>query len=252
MSVSTPLSDIELVQGIRAGDEQMREQLIMRHTPLVRSIARRYAGRGLALDDIIQAGYLGLVQSVNRYQPERGVPLSAFAARTIEGEIMHQFRDRGWAVRVPRSLQELSRRTSSMSERLSHKLGRAPTVEELAVALEVTPEQVNEAITAQRAYTAESLDVSPGGDDRNGEGGGRGRTLSSDDESLESVADRTTLVRLLQTLPMRERRIVALRYFDDLTQSEIAERLGISQMHVSRLLRAALDSLRAELDSAAA
>ncbi len=94
--------------------------------------------------------------------------------------------------------------------------------------------------------------MSPGGDDRNGEGGGRGRTLATDDESLESVADRTTLVRLLQTLPTRERRIVALRYFDDLTQSEIAERLGISQMHVSRLLRAALDSLRAELDSAAA
>ncbi len=251
MSVSTPLTDIELVQGIRQGDEQMREQLIMRHTPLVRSIARRYAGRGLALDDIIQAGYLGLVQSVNRYQPERGVPLSAFAARTIEGEIMHQFRDRGWAVRVPRSLQELSRRTSSMSERLSHKLGRAPTVEELAEALEVTPEQVAEAITAQRAYTAESLDVTPGGDDRSGDGG-RGRTLATDDESLESVADRTTIVKLLQTLPMRERRIVALRYFDDLTQSEIADRLGISQMHVSRLLRAALDSLRSELDANAA
>src|SRR4249920_3897810 len=98
MSITTPLTDMELVHGVREGDERMREQLIMRHTPLVRSIARRYVGRGLALDDIVQAGNLGLVQSVNRYRPERGVPLSAFAARTIEGEIMHQFRDRGWAV----------------------------------------------------------------------------------------------------------------------------------------------------------
>ncbi len=159
MSITTPLTDMELVHGIREGDERMREQLIMRHTPLVRSIARRYVGRGLALDDIVQAGNLGLVQSVNRYRPERGVPLSAFAARTIEGEIMHQFRDRGWAVRVPRSLQELSRRTSAMRERLSHKLGRAPSTDELAAALDVTPEQVDEAVMAQRAYTADSLDV---------------------------------------------------------------------------------------------
>ena len=123
MSVTTPHTDMELVHGIRAGDEQAREQLIMRHMPLVRSIAHRYAGLGLALDDIIQAGSLGLVQSVNRYQPERGVPLSAFAARTIDGEIMHQFRDRGWSVRVPRSLQELSRRTAAVGDRLSHRLG---------------------------------------------------------------------------------------------------------------------------------
>jgi RNA polymerase sigma-B factor len=242
---------MELVHGIRAGDEQMREQLIMRHMPLVRSIAHRYAGRGLALDDIVQAGSLGLVQSVNRFQPERGVPLSAFAARTIEGEIMHQFRDRGWSVRVPRSLQELSRRTAGVSERLSHRLGRAPTTDELAEAMEVTPEQVEEAIMAQRAYTAESLDIGPG-DDGAGDGGRGQRWLATSDESLESAPDRTTLVSVLHTLPPRERRIVALRYFDDLTQSEIAERLGISQMHVSRLLRAALDALRRELEPAAA
>jgi RNA polymerase sigma-B factor len=224
----------------------MREELIMRHAPLVRTIARRYSGRGLALDDIVQSGYLGLVQSVKRYDPERGVPLSAFAARTIEGEIMHQFRDRGWAVRVPRSLQELSRRTASTNERLSHQLGRAPTVAELAKALDVTPEQVEEAQMAQRAYTAESLDTSV--EDENGRDSARGRSLATTDEALEGVPDRTTLVRLLQSLPPRERRIVALRYFDDMTQSEIADRLGISQMHVSRLLRAALDTLRGELE----
>ncbi len=250
MSITTPLTDMELVHGIREGDERMREQLIMRHTPLVRSIARRYAGRGLALDDIVQAGNLGLVQSVNRYRPERGVPLSAFAARTIEGEIMHQFRDRGWAVRVPRSLQELSRRTSAMRERMSHKLGRTPSTDELAEALEVTPDQVEEAVMAQRAYTADSLDI--GASDDGTVTGSRAQWLATDDPSLESVADRATLVSLMQTLPQRERRIVALRYFDDLTQSEIADRLGISQMHVSRLLHAALDSLREELDPVAA
>jgi RNA polymerase sigma-B factor len=242
---------MELVHGIRAGDEQAREQLIMRHMPLVRSIAHRYAGRGLALDDIIQAGSLGLVQSVNRYQPERGVPLSAFAARTIEGEIMHQFRDRGWSVRVPRSLQELSRRTAAVGDRLSHRLGRAPTTDELAEAMEITPSQVEEAIMAQRAYTAESLDVRAN-DDGTGDSGRGQKWLATTDDSLESVADRTTLVSVLHTLPPRERRIVTLRYFDDLTQSEIADRLGISQMHVSRLLRAALDSLRRELEPAAA
>jgi RNA polymerase sigma-B factor len=251
MSVTTPHTDMELVHGIRAGDEQMREQLIMRHMPLVRSIAHRYAGRGLAFDDIVQAGSLGLVQSVNRYQPERGVPLSAFAARTIEGEIMHQFRDRGWSVRVPRSLQELSRRTAKVNERLSHRLGRAPTTDELAKAMEVTPEQVEEAIMAQRAYTAESLDISPG-DDGASDGGRGQRWLATTDEMLESVPDRATLVSVMRTLPSRERRIVALRYFDDLTQSEIAERLGISQMHVSRLLRSALDALRRELEPLAA
>ena len=159
MSVTTPLTDMELVHRSARASTEMREQLIVRHTPLVRSIARRYAGRGLAMDDIVQAGNLGLVQSVNRYQPERGVPLSAFAARTIEGEIMHQFRDRGWSVRVPRSLQELSRRARRRRDgcRTSWAARRPPMSSPRR--LEVTPEQVEEAVMAQRAYTAESLDV---------------------------------------------------------------------------------------------
>ncbi len=245
MSGSTAYTEFELIRGARDGDEAMREQLIVKHMPLVKAIARRYAGRGLAMDDIVQSGYLGLVQAVNRFDVSRGVPLSAFAARTIEGEIMHEFRDRGWAVRVPRSLQELGRRVSTARERLSHKLGRAPSIDELAQLLEVEPQRVEEAIAAQRAYTADSLDARLG--DEHGGDGTRVRALATADDSLDGVTDRTTLVELMKSLPARERKIVALRYFDDLTQSEIAERMDISQMHVSRLLRGALDDLRGQL-----
>ncbi|HYX87103.1 MAG TPA: sigma-70 family RNA polymerase sigma factor [Gaiellales bacterium] len=238
-------SDIELARACQDGDATGREALIMRHAGLVRAIARRYSGRGLSYDDIVQSGYLGLIQAVDRYDPGRGVPIRVYAARTIEGEIMHLFRDRGWAIRVPRSLQEMSRRMAGLNERLSHRLGRTPSVEELAEASGEDQERVTEALWAQRAYTAESLadPSAENGDDR----GGDDRLLVFEDRGFDAALDRDTLARAIRRLPARERTIVALRFFDDLTQSEIAARLGISQMHVSRLLRASLDRLRAEI-----
>jgi RNA polymerase sigma-B factor len=225
-----------------------RDALIMRHAKLVRSIARRYAGRGLSYEDIVQSGYIGLIQAVDRFDPNRGVPLRAYAARTIEGEIMHLFRDRGWALRVPRSLQEMSRRMAVLSERMSHRLGRTPTAEELAEASGEDVERVTEALWAQRAYTVEPLTESPVSDD--GErSGAAGRELSVEEPGFEGVLRRETLERAIRKLPPRERAIVALRFLDDLTQSEIASRMGISQMHVSRLLRASLDQLREELET---
>ena len=223
-----------------------REALIMRHAKLVRSIARRYTGRGLVYDDIVQSGYIGLIQAVDRFDPSRGVPLRAYAARTIEGEIMHLFRDRGWALRVPRSLQEMSRRMAALSERMSHRLGRPPTAEELAEASGEDVERVSEALWAQRAYTVEPLTEGPVSEE--GERtGAAGRELSVDEPGFEGVLRRDTLERAIRQLPPRERAIVALRFLDDLTQSEIAARMEISQMHVSRLLRASLDQLRDEL-----
>jgi RNA polymerase sigma-B factor len=231
-----------------------RDALIMRHAKLVRSIARRYTGRGLAYDDIVQSGYIGLIQAVDRFDPERGVPLRAYAARTIEGEIMHLFRDRGWALRVPRSLQEMSRRMAVLSERMSHRLGRTPTPEELAEASGEDVERVSEALWAQRAYTVEPLTESPVTDESE-RSSAAGRELSVEEPGFDSVVRRDTLERAIRRLPERERTIVALRFLDDLTQSEIAARMDISQMHVSRLLRASLDQLREELhaiESAAA
>ena len=242
-------TDIELITAHReAGDPAPREELVMRHSGLVRSIARRYHGRGLAQDDIEQTGYLGLIQAVDRYQPSRGVPLRAFAARTIEGEIMHLFRDHGWAVRVPRSLQELSRRVAAVRDRLGHRLGRSPTIEELAEAIGETPERISEAVAAGRAYTAQPL-VEPDSTETGPlEGAPAGRLLVSDEPGFAAIEDRDLLERAMRTLPARERRIVGLRVYHDMTQSEIAARTGISQMHVSRLLRASLRALAREMD----
>ena len=180
-----------------------REAQILRHAKLVRSIARRYTGRGLAYDDIVQSGYIGLIQAVDRFDPSRGVPLRAYAARTIEGEIMHLFRDRGWALRVPRSLQEMSRRMAALSERLSHRLGRTPTAEELAEASGEDVERVTEALWAQRAYTVEPLTEGPVSDD--GErSGAAGRELSVEEPGFDGVLRRETLERAIRQ-PARPR-----------------------------------------------
>jgi RNA polymerase sigma-B factor len=241
---ASPKTDLELVEAVQQrGDRSAREALIVRHSRLAQAIARRYARRGLAYDDVLQSGYLGLVLAVDRYDPSRGVPLERYAARTIEGEIMHLFRDRGWAVRVPRSLQELSRRVSSAREQLAHQLGHNPSVEELATALDIPVDSVEEAIQAQRAYRSEPF-PEPGDDEL-----GRTPALAASEEpGFEVAVDRDLLDRMLAGLPARERRILELRYYHDQTQSEIAESLGISQMHVSRLLRRALADMQATLE----
>jgi RNA polymerase sigma-B factor len=249
----THRSDCELIAGYReGGDADCRDELVLRHSGLVRGIARRYNGRGLAYDDIEQTGYVGLINAVDRYDPSRGVPLGAFAARTIEGEIMHLFRDRGWAVRVPRSLQELSRRVASVRDRLGHRLGRSPSLEELAEAIGETEQRVAEAVAAGRAHTAEPLPDAVATEAGASDSRPIARPLVSEEVGFARVEDRDLLERAIRTLPARERRIVGLRVYHDLTQSEIAERTGISQMHVSRLLRASLRTLEREIDVAAA
>jgi len=186
---------------------------------------------------------------VDRFQPSRGVPLEVYAARTIEGEIMHLFRDRGWAVHMPRSLQDRSRRVARESERLGHRLGRTPTVAELADELEETPEAVVEAIGAQRAYRADRL-ADPETSDEGGEVRRLSRALAVEDPGFENVVDGQQLIWAMRRLPLRQRRVVMLRFYDGLTQTEIAERIGVSQMHVSRLVRASLRAMRDAIDAA--
>ncbi len=243
----TPSTD-ESATG-RERSEREREALILRHTSLVRSIARRYAGRGMAHDDLLQTGYLGLIQAVDRYDASRGVPLRAYAARTIEGEIMHLFRDRGWAVHVPRPLQELGRRVKAAREDMAHRLGRNPTVPELAAELGESVEDIEAAIDARRAYSAEPL--LDGSADENESGAGE-RALEVIDEGFDRALDREALRKAIDVLDPRSRQIVALRFLHDQTQSEIAYQLGISQMHVSRLLRRALAEMQAVLQPDAA
>jgi RNA polymerase sigma-B factor len=253
MSSLAHCTDMELVQEYRDNaNESAREALVLRHARLVRAIAHRYSRRGLAYDDIVQSGYVGLIQAVDRFDASRGVPLERYAARTIEGEIMHLFRDRGWAVRVPRTLQDLSRRVAAANEQLGHKLGRTPTMEELAEFVDEPCDLVEEAVAAQRAYHAEPLSDSGGGDESPTGSNRRPQQVISEDGGFFEVENREQLAWAIQHLPPRERMIIHLRFFEDMTQSEIAERLRISQMHVSRLLRASLETLRETIETAAA
>jgi RNA polymerase sigma-B factor len=242
-------TDRELVQLIRdEGDGSAREALILRHSRLVHAVARRYARRGLAYDDIVQSGYVGLVQAVDRFDSRRGVPLSRYAARTIEGEIMHLFRDRSWAVRVPRTLQDMSRLVTAAGEQLGHRLGRAPELEELSEFVGEPSELVLEALTAQRAYHTEPLSD---GEDDSAESPRRLETPVAEEHGFRDAENREELARAIRHLPARERTIVHLRFFEEMTQSEIADQLSISQMHVSRLLRSSLGTLREAIDAAA-
>jgi RNA polymerase sigma-B factor len=242
-------TDAELARALRStGDGDAREALILRHSGLVRSIARRYSRRGLPYEDIVQAGYIGLIQAVDRYDPDRGVPLHAYAARMIAGEIMHHFRDRGWSVRVPRPLQELGRRLLTLNEQLGHQLGRSPTTAELAEAVGAPVDEVAEALTVRRAFFAEPLaEPAPGSDD-----GVASEPLGFDDPGFDGVENRQALAAAMRSLPPRERTIVGLRFFEGLSQAEIAGRMGISQMLVSRLLRASLEQMRTRIEQAEA
>ena len=244
------MSDVELATAFRSTrNSAARDALILRYSSLVRAIARRYVGRGFAFDDVCQSGYLGLIQAVDRFDASRGVPLERYAARMIEGEIMHLFRDRGWSVRVPRSLQELSRRVGPAGVSLAQRLGREPSTEELAEALEVSVAEVEEALVVRRVYVAESLFGRGEDGESSIEAGPAGRVLSGEDDGFVGVDDRDLVEQGLKRLPARERRLLELRFRGELTQSEIASELGISQMHVSRLLRGALAKLRDVIDA---
>ena len=221
--------------------QRVRDELVEMHLPLVEYLARRFRNRGEPLDDLIQVATIGLIKSVDRFDIERGVEFSTYATPTVVGEIKRHFRDKGWAIRVPRRLQELKLSLTKATSELSQKNGRAPTVGELATHLEMSEEEVLEGLESANAYSAVSLDAPDAGDD---DSPAVADSLGTEDEALEGVEYRESLKPLLEKLPPREKRILLLRFFGNMTQSQIANELGISQMHVSRLLARTLASLR--------
>ncbi|AZQ40691.1 MULTISPECIES: RNA polymerase sigma factor SigF [Streptomyces] len=222
---------------------ELRNKLVRMHLPLVEHLARRFRNRGEPLDDLTQVATIGLIKSVDRFDPERGVEFSTYATPTVVGEIKRHFRDKGWAVRVPRRLQELRLALTTATAELSQQHGRSPTVHELAEKLSISEEEVLEGLESANAYSTLSLDV-PDTDD---ESPAVADTLGAEDEALEGVEYRESLKPLLEDLPPREKRILLLRFFGNMTQSQIAQEVGISQMHVSRLLARTLAQLREKL-----
>jgi RNA polymerase sigma-B factor len=234
----------ELFRGFReTGDPEVRQELIEAHLGLVEYLARRFAGRGEPLEDLVQVATIGLIKAVDRFDPDREVEFSTYATPTIAGELKRHFRDKGWAVRVPRRLQELNLQLGEIIGQLSQKLGRSPTVAEMAEGAGTTEEEVLEGLDSAHAYTLTSLDAPTGEEDL-----ALREQIGSEDETLELLEYRTSLMPLMDQLPPRERTMLYLRFFKGKTQSEIADRLGISQMHVSRLLARTLAQLREGLE----
>ncbi|MDG4760563.1 RNA polymerase sigma factor SigF [Micromonospora sp. WMMD710] len=223
----------------------LRDRTIEAWLPLARHLARRYAGRGASDDDLAQTAAVGLIKAVDNFDASRGVDFSGYAIPTVIGEIKRYFRDRTWAVRVPRRLQELRLSISAANSTLTHTLGRSPTVADIASYLDVSEETVLEGLEGARAYRATSLSTPTGAD------GGRelGETLGGDDHEFDLVEIRVALGPALATLPEREREILSLRFHGNLTQAQIADRIGISQMHVSRLITRSLAALRDQLST---
>jgi RNA polymerase sigma-B factor len=219
----------------------IRDQLVETHLPLVEYLARRFRNRGELHDDLVQVATIGLIKSVDRFDLERGVEFSTYATPTIVGEIKRHFRDKGWAIRVPRRLQELKLSLAKATGELSQRNGRSPTVGELATFLDMSEDDVLEGLESANAYSTVSLDTPESGES---DALAVADTLGVIDESLEGVEYRESLKPLLDQLPPREKRILLLRFFGNMTQSQIAIDLGISQMHVSRLLARTLAQLR--------
>ena len=235
----------ELFHRLREQPEDaVRQELIEAHLGLVEYLARRFAGRGEPLEDLVQVGTIGLVKAVDRFDPDREVEFSTYATPTIVGELKRHFRDKGWAVRVPRRLQELNLQLGEIIGKLSQELGRSPTVSEMAEAAGTSEEEVLEGLDSAHAYSLVSLDAPTGEEDLT-----LHEQIGEEDETLELLEYRASLVPLLEQLPPRERMMLYLRFFKGMTQSEIADRLGISQMHVSRLLAKTLTTLREGLET---
>jgi RNA polymerase sigma-B factor len=226
-----------------AEKERIREQLVNAYHDFVYFLARKFQNRGEPLDDIVQVGYLGLIKAIERFDPDLGFEFTTFATLTVAGEIKRHFRDKGTAIRFPRRLQELHQTVVRVNEQMKNELGREPTVAELADRLGVTPDDVTEAMEIGPAYVPLSLDQPIASGD-----GESSRSVSEQiggaDPELDRVEMRDVLDRAMEHLTPRERAIMAMRFYEQMSQSEIARRLGISQMHVSRLQRAALEQLR--------
>ena len=239
--------DALLLAYHREGDQQARDQALLELMPLVRALANRYAGRGEPLEDLVQVGSLGLIKAVDRFDVDRGVEFSSYAVPTIVGEIRRHFRDKAWAMHVPRRLKELSVRLSRVLDELTTELGRSPTIAELAEASGADEEEVIDALDSAQAYSTRSLNATfeDGSDDPLAE------KLGLEDPAFEEIEDGSLVAAGLDVLDERERRIVELRFFEEMTQSQIAAEIGISQMHVSRLLRRALTIMRGRIEEMA-
>ena len=234
--------DRELLRRHRDGDPAARDELAQRFLPLARRLAQRYERANEPLEDLVQVACVGLLKAIDRFDPDREAAFSSFAVPTILGELKRHFRDAGWAMRVPRGIQERVLEVRGTVEQLSSTLGRSPTPSEVAAAMGASPEDVLEAMEATSAYETASLDAPRAND---GEAGDRlADRFGVDDGGYELVEDRESIVDGFNSLPERERLVLGLRFEGDLTQAQIANRLGISQMHVSRLIRKALDHVR--------
>jgi RNA polymerase sigma-B factor len=225
----------------RRPDPAARDELVRMHLPLAEHLARRFTGRGEPLDDLLQVASLGLVQAIDRFDPDREVQFSTFATVTIVGELKRHFRDRGWSIRVPRNLQEATLLVNRTIGELWQELGRSPTAQDVAERAHLSVDDVLEAMEAAHAYSTSSLEAPV-----DAEGVAMGDTLGELDPAIEISEEWMSIEPAIRRLPPRERRILVLRFFKGLTQAEIAEQIGISQMHVSRLLSRTLRLLREE------
>ncbi len=230
-----------------AGDQRARAELVERFMPLARNLARRYAGAREPFDDLLQVASLGLVKAIDRFDVERGAAFSSFAVPTILGELKRYFRDLGWSVHVPRGAQEQALKVQEGHERLTTKTGRPPTVTELAEFLEMDVEDVLEALEAAAAHHSTSLDAPR--EDQGEQSGSLADVFGEEDRRYELVDESVTISAAAADLSARERRVLALRFVNDMTQTQIAEEIGVSQMQVSRILRRALSRLRELTDA---
>lgn len=231
-----------LLRYHRDGDASAREELVERLLPLARRMARRYSRSDEPLDDLVQVATVGLIKAIDRFDPDRETAFSSYAVPTMLGELKRYFRDNGWAVHVPRGMQERVMAVDGAVRNLSRELGRSPSVAEIAEAVDSSTEQVLEAMQAAGAYDAVSLDAFRFGEEGEGETYAEG--LGFEDERFDLIEYGATIAPTLRSLPARDRIVLRLRFVEDLTQAEIAERVGVSQMHISRLLRRALERLR--------
>jgi RNA polymerase sigma-B factor len=235
-----------LVRYHKHGDENARERIIQEQLPLAEFLARKFAGRGEPLDDLIQVASVGLIKAVDRFDVDRKIEFSTYATPNILGEIKRYFRDKGWAMRVPRGLQELRQSAKEAIRNETVKTGRSPTLQELAEMLDADVEGVAEALTLGRAYNTASLDAPVSQDEPEGD---TIMDFQADDESqIEGLEDRILLQEAIEGLKGQQQEILKLRFNEGKTQTEIADYIGVSQMHVSRLLRRALEDLRVELE----
>jgi RNA polymerase sigma-B factor len=242
--------ELELFRTLRGTDDpaeraHLQEQLVQRHRGLVRWLAAKYNNPAVEFADLLQVGYLGLVQAINRFDPDRGSDFISFARPTVQGELRRYFRDKRRWIRLPRKLQETKLALRAATEALTHELGRGPTVAELATRLAVDEELVLEVLTVDDTYTPASLDAGSG--DEDADRATLADTLGGPDDRMDLVIDRMAVQPFLAALTDREKQILHLRFFEDMTQSQIGARIGLSQMHVSRLLAHILAQLREQV-----